>query len=216
MRWIGLAIIGLGGIAILVALGLWQLDRLEQKEALIARIDARRAAAPVALPQAPRPEDDYLAVTAEGTVGQGAVRFVYSADDYIMVVPFQTDGGRVMLDVGLTPARAMPDLSGQRLAVTGNLSFPTGSGALVPDQPNAAPRRDLAAMAALLDTQPTLIVARTLDPQPASVAPLGVTTDDIPNNHLGYAIQWFGLALVWAGMTALLAWRMASRDDKEA
>ena len=216
MRWIGVAIIGLGGIAALVALGLWQLDRLDQKETLIARIDARRAAAPVPLPEAPTPADDYLAVTASGTVGQGAVRFVYSADEYVMVVPFETDRGRVMLDVGLTPAQAMPDLSGQALAVTGNLSFPTGSGALVPDQPNAAPRRDLAAMAALLDTQPVLIVARTLDPQPEDVRPLGVTTDDIPNNHLGYAIQWFGLALVWAGMTALLAWRMASRDDKEA
>ena len=43
--------------------------------------------------------------------------------------------------------------------------------------------------------------------------PLPVTTEGIPNNHLGYAVQWFGLALVWAGMTLFLLWRTARRTE---
>ena len=42
--------------------------------------------------------------------------------------------------------------------------------------------------------------------------PLPVTVD-IPNNHLGYAIQWFGMALVWALMTGYLLWRIKRRID---
>ncbi|MGB3148971.1 MAG: SURF1 family protein, partial [Paracoccaceae bacterium] len=35
----------------------------------------------------------------------------------------------------------------------------------------------------------------------------------VPNNHLNYAITWFSLAVVWAGMTLALAWRI--RQGKE-
>jgi hypothetical protein len=37
-----------------------------------------------------------------------------------------------------------------------------------------------------------------------------VNTSGIPNDHLGYAVTWFGLALVWFVMTATLLWRMRS------
>ena len=35
----------------------------------------------------------------------------------------------------------------------------------------------------------------------------------IPNDHLGYALTWFGLAAVWAVMTALWLWRIKRRID---
>jgi surfeit locus 1 family protein len=38
-------------------------------------------------------------------------------------------------------------------------------------------------------------------------------TVNIPNNHLGYAITWFGLALVWSVMTGYLLWRIKRRID---
>ncbi len=48
-------IIGLGGAAILVSLGLWQVQRLAWKEAIVADINSRITAAPVDLPAQPDP-----------------------------------------------------------------------------------------------------------------------------------------------------------------
>ncbi|MEM9852743.1 MAG: SURF1 family cytochrome oxidase biogenesis protein, partial [Pseudomonadota bacterium] len=64
-------------------------------------------------------------------------------------------------------------------------------------------------MAAQLGTEPLLIVAARTDPPRPGLQPLPVTTDGIPNNHLGYAVQWFGLAAVWLAMAGFLTWRLA-------
>ncbi|MCB2105947.1 MAG: SURF1 family protein, partial [Rhodobacteraceae bacterium] len=70
-------ILGLGGIAILMSLGLWQLRRLEWKETMLAEIAARIDAAPVALADVAAPDRDrdvYLPVTLTGhTTGQEAL-----------------------------------------------------------------------------------------------------------------------------------------------
>ena len=71
--------------------------------------------------------------------------------------------------------------------------------------------RDLPAMAAELGTEAVLIVAAETDPADGP-DPLPVTVN-IPNNHLEYAVTWFGLAVVWAGMTLWLLWRIKRRLD---
>ena len=38
-------------------------------------------------------------------------------------------------------------------------------------------------------------------------------TVNIRNDHLGYAITWFGIAAVWVMMTGLLLWRIKRRTD---
>ena len=59
-------VFGLLGCAILVSLGIWQVQRLAWKQGVLAQIDARITAAPVALPIRPdRQRDQYLAVTAQ-------------------------------------------------------------------------------------------------------------------------------------------------------
>ncbi|MEO0748023.1 MAG: SURF1 family cytochrome oxidase biogenesis protein, partial [Pseudomonadota bacterium] len=50
-RTILFLVFGLTGIAVLVSLGMWQVQRLAWKEGVLAQIDARIAALPVALPQ---------------------------------------------------------------------------------------------------------------------------------------------------------------------
>ncbi|MFM7446577.1 MAG: SURF1 family cytochrome oxidase biogenesis protein, partial [Tabrizicola sp.] len=57
--------------------------------------------------------------------------------------------------------------------------------------------------------EPTLIVASA--PTGDGIAPMPVDTSGIPNNHWGYAIQWFLLAATWAGMTLFLLWRIRTR-----
>jgi surfeit locus 1 family protein len=66
-------------------------------------------------------------------------------------------------------------------------------------------------MAAALGTEPVMIVVETSD-DPAAPLPQPVTPN-LPNDHLGYAITWFGLAAVWAGMTGWLLWRLARRIE---
>jgi len=71
----------------------------------------------------------------------------------------------------------------------------------------------VAALADHLDTEPVLVIARTVTPAVAAVTPLPVTTEGIPNDHLNYAVTWFLLALVWLGMTLFLLWRIRHRSD---
>ncbi len=64
-------------------------------------------------------------------------------------------------------------------------------------------------MAAKLGTEPLLIVAS--QPTGQGIAPVPVDTAGIPNDHWGYAIQWFLLATVWGVMTLYLLWRIRQR-----
>ena len=61
------ALFGVIGTLILVALGVWQLDRAAQKDALIADMEKRLVGAPGALPATPAPEvDNYRPVRVAG------------------------------------------------------------------------------------------------------------------------------------------------------
>ena len=74
--------------------------------------------------------------------------------------------------------------------------------------------RDLPALAAELGTEPLLIVLRDETFDDAGVSPLPVSSAGIPNDHLGYAVQWFGMALIWLVMTGILIYRnLRPRED---
>ena len=61
--------LGLAGCAVLIALGLWQLRRLDWKEGLIAEIETRLADEPRPLPEPADPEADrFRPVLVEGEV----------------------------------------------------------------------------------------------------------------------------------------------------
>lgn len=214
-------IFGLGGCAFLASLGVWQLQRLEWKEAILADIEARIAAAPVAVPAAPIPEADrYLPVTATGDLLGTSLRVLISTKErgagYRLVTPLMLeDGRRVMVDegfVGLEENAAPGAAAG--VTVTGNLHWPEEMDSWTPE-PDVSDglfyARDVTAMASALGTEPVLIVARTVTGTDPRATPMPVTSIGIPNNHLGYAVQWFGLALVWLGMTAFLLWRIRKR-----
>jgi len=212
-RFLAPLILGIGGCGILIALGVWQLQRLEWKEALIAEIETAIAADP-ATPGA-LDGDEYQAVTVAGTLEGPALRFVHSGSEELILTGLRTeDGALVLVDLGLAPLRAALDLPEGPLTITGNLSMPESTGAvLLTGSVNVPGARDLAALAELYGSEETLIVASATDPEIPGVTPLPVSTDEIPNNHLGYAVQWFGLALVWAAMSVFLAVRIARRKE---
>lgn len=210
---------GLGGTLILLALGVWQLQRLEWKEGVLAEIEARIAAPPVPLPAAPDPaRDRFLPVALRGAFTGEELHVLASrkrrGPGYRIVGAFRTeDGRRVMVDRGFVPTEAKDSPRPPGPAeVTGNLHWPDEVDGFTPAPDIAAGiwfARDVPAMAAALGTEPVLVVARA--PTGDGVEPEPVGTAGIPNDHLQYALTWFALAAVWAGMTAFLLWRIRRR-----
>lgn len=210
---------GLIGTAILLGLGVWQVQRLQWKQGILAQIDARLGDAPVALPAAPDPQTDrYRPVRVTGRFENDALYVLTSLRDegpgYRVIAVFVTaDGRRILVDRGFLPeAQRDAPRPGGPAEVTGTLMWPDETDRFTPP-PDAARNiwfaRDVGAMAGALQTEPVLIVARS--PTGGGILPLPVDSSGIPNNHLQYAITWFSTALVWVGMTALLLWRISRR-----
>jgi len=220
-RMIAPLLFGLIGTAVLIFLGLWQVQRLDWKRGILDTIEARIAAAPVAVPSVPtKAEDQYRRVDASGIVEAGEIHVYTAAPSggvgYRIIAPFiLADGRKILIDRGFVPI-GEKDASRPTgpISVRGSLLWPD-DGALDSNPPDLAKNiwiaRELPAMAAELGTEAVLIVAAETDPSDGP-DPLPVTVN-IPNNHLEYAVTWFGLAVVWAGMTLWLLWRIKRRLD---
>ena len=226
-RYLVPVILGLGGFAVLFSFGVWQVQRLAWKEGVLAEIEARIGEAPVALPEVPVAERDrFMAVEVQGDFDGHDVPVFLSASGgpvYRLVAAFETvNGRRIMVDRGgisglseLDPAKRTGPMAG--VTVLGNLHWPDEVDSWTPerDMRGVFFGRDVAAMAEVLGTEPVLVVAREVSQNDPPATPMPVTTRGIPNNHLGYAVQWFGLAAVWAGMTIFLLWRIRSAKPEE-
>ncbi|GAA6187710.1 SURF1 family protein [Litorivita sp. NS0012-18] len=210
-------IFGLAGAAILISLGTWQVRRLAWKEAVLADIEARISAAPVAIPAVPDPEADrYLPVAVRGTYGEGRIRVLSSRQlygaGYRIIAPFETGGRLILIDRGFVQERdAIPAAPQGEVTLRGNLHWPSETDKYTPD-PNLEAdiwfARDVPAMAAHLGTDPVLMVLRGGAGEGAKITPLPIDTSGIPNNHMQYAFTWFSLAFIWLVMTGYFIWRI--------
>ncbi|MDV7145282.1 SURF1 family protein [Tropicimonas sp. TH_r6] len=221
-RYIAPVLIGLIGSAVLISLGVWQVQRLAWKEAILAEIESGILAAPVPVPQSPDPADDqYLPVRVTGQPDPRELHFLVSTrklgPGFRIITAFETDTGRrLLLDHGFVPtdAKTAPRPP-QLLTVTGNLHWPEERDRFTPEndpETNYWYAREVPLLAKELNTEPTLVIAREITPADPSITPLPVDTTGIPNDHLGYAVTWFGLAACWLGMTALQLWRISRRN----
>lgn len=205
-------IFGLGGAAILISLGVWQVQRLAWKQAVIADIDARILADPAPLPAALDPQRDaYLPVEVTGFMPTDYLRVLVSQKNlgagYRIIRPMVTDQGRILIDLGFVTTSNAGGLlfeEGPPLTIVGNLQWPQETDGFTPEPDQAENiwfARDVDAMAAALGTDPVLVVRRDA-PQPVGpLQPLPVDASAIPNDHLQYAITWFSLAAIWSAMT---------------
>jgi surfeit locus 1 family protein len=218
-------LLGLVGAVILVSLGTWQLQRLSWKAGIIAEIEARIGAAPVAVPANPDPvRDRFLPVTATGTITDAELDVLVSVKNvgpgYRIISAFETeDGRRILLDRGfVADARKGDPRPAVEATVTGNLHWPEEVDSFTPApdlRRNIWFARDVPAMADALGTRPILLVLRERPPTVPDVTPWPVDTAGIPNDHLQYAMTWFSLAAIWGGMTLLFVLR-ARRKAKES
>ena len=209
-------ILGLVGIIILVTLGIWQLQRLEWKNNVLNNIEKKITAEPVQLMGVLNEvTDQYRSVIVEGDIKMGEIHVLTSLKNmgpgFLVVVPFELiDGKVIMVDRGFIPeAEKKLKRSQGRVKLVGNLLWPneTDSFTPAPDiKKNMWFARDLKKMSNHLKTDEVLIVMRNSEP-------VGTPTPQrigihLSNDHLGYAITWFSLAVVWFGMTILLVYRI--------
>ncbi|MFD1913140.1 SURF1 family protein [Halodurantibacterium flavum] len=213
---------GIAGTAILLSLGFWQVQRLHWKEAVIAEIEAQIHADPVPLPDAPDPATDrYRPVMLRGQTTGEELHVLVSrrgmGAGFLVVSAFETeDGRRVLLDRGyVREAQRRAPRPPVPLDVTGNLNWPQEADGYTPDPDPVRElwfARDVPRMAEALGTEPVLVVARESTGDGIEAMP--VDTSAIPNDHLNYAITWFLLAAVWAGMTGYYLWRITLQRDE--
>jgi len=228
------------GVAILIGLGIWQLDRKTWKENLIETVTTRIARAPESLPPRaswPRllPEgNEYTRVTFPAEFLDGQEALVYTAGSafrpdvqgpgYWVFAPARLAGGSIVLvDRGFVPlerkdpaTRADGNAHGI-IEIVGVMRWPEARGLFTPaDDPNSNVwyLRDPKAIAAAkkwASAAPFYIDQES--PVAAGGVPLaGKLAVRLPDNHLQYAITWFGLALALAGVYVVwLAGRLRRR-----
>ena len=212
--------------AAFAALGSWQLQRLQWKTALIAQVDRRVHAAPVAAPAADawatlsKAKDEYRHLRLTGRfLGELATPVQASTElgsGYWLLTPFCSDDGAiVMVNRGFVP-KAPAQAAGQArgpacslgtggAGITGLLRMSEPGGAFLRHNDVAAERwysRDVAAIAAARGLP--RVAPYFLDQDAASnamaAAPVGgLTVISFNNNHLVYALTWFAMGLMAAG-----------------
>ena len=204
-------------LPILIGLGVWQIQRLAWKTALIARLEQQIHASPVAVP----PSIDNLAdwslkpVTVQGIYDPATIAIIPGRvhqgvlGSKILTLLRRSDGVAVVIDRGWVPQADVADwLAQKNLPPTGVRSI---SGlARVPEAgniftPHNQPEQhiwyqpDPLAMARYWDitgVAPIWVQQTVPETQPRAPVIGTLPSPDLPNNHLGYAITWFGLALV--------------------
>lgn len=208
------------GVAVLAALGTWQLQRKAWKEEIVSRIERRSQAAPVsldaAIAEARRTgEVDYLRVRARGRFRHQEERYFYAPDPrrgpgFHVHTPFETtDGTLVFVNRGFVPEalkepakRPAGQIPGE-VEVTGLVRPPGTEGTFTPankPERNLWFWRDLDALYASLGTDggarraPFLLDAEASPENPGRWPRGGVTVLKVPNRHLEYALTWYGLA----------------------
>lgn len=220
---VSLAILGF------LALGVWQIERRAWKLDLIARVDARVAAAPVA---APGPEDwagisaerdAYRQIRATGTFLSGKEVAVQAVTDlgagYWVLAPLDTGAFTVLVNRGFVPADRRDPATRREVAgpvsVAGLLRVTEpGGGFLRANDPGAGRwySRDVAAIAAAEGLEGPVapyFIDADATPNPGGLPVGGLTVIRFRNSHLSYALTWFALAAGLAGaaiFVRLRAW----------
>ncbi|MFM9829361.1 MAG: SURF1 family protein [Sphingomonas sp.] len=219
------ALVALPVLALLVGFGWWQLQRLHWKNGLIAAIAAAEQAPPVPLADPPRP---YAKVVVEG-------RFRHDLESVLklevrgpilgaqLVVPLIREGAPpILVDRGWVPLdRRHSPISHPEgvVTVTGWVHPGEAPGLFAATDDTVGRRfytfnpRAIGAALGLPDVAPYGLVAlggaAPMLPDPARTLPRPT------NNHLGYVVTWWGLAVALLGMLGVLAWRQRASPAKE-
>ena len=226
------------GIAVLVSLGVWQLQRKEWKDALVEKISASTASEQISLSNA----DDVDKWFGDGNVEYSNVKlrgvFDHSKERYLYVPhktygpgfdvysPLVMEGGRVAwVNRGYVPQRLKLAATRQDtqsdglIDVVGRVRFTGRKSTFTPQNDldkNQWYWRDLAGMhASAFDPQevkalPFFVVASRGARADNGWPRPGASKVEVFNRHLEYALTWFGLALTLVGVFTAFVWQRIS------
>ena len=202
-------------VILMLGLGVWQVERLQWKEALIAERTARLTAAPMALPgpDADIADAEYRHVSLGGEFLHDkemllGARSLNDNTGYHVVTPFRLADGRIILvDRGWIPLdrktvdkRAAGNVAGP-MTLDGIIRLNGKQTWFVPDNRpdlNFFFWVDLPAMAKLAgepNTETRFVFEAGPAKNPGGFPIGGQTRITLPNDHLQYAITWFSLAI---------------------
>jgi surfeit locus 1 family protein len=235
--WLGLLTPAVIAFALLVGLGIWQIQRKAWKEGLIATLTERLAAPPAVLPApATWPDldqatDEYRRVKFSAVLDNAKEALVYGAASafrpdvsgpgYWVFTPARLADGRVLIiNRGFVPeGRQDPKsrLDGQTAGMiefVGIMRWPDPRHWFTPnDEPKknlwfSRDPQSIAAAKSLTDVAPFYIEQESPAP-PGGLPQPGELVVKLPDNHLQYALTWFGLAIVL--VVVFVVWAFGSR-----
>lgn len=163
-------IIVLIAVAIMIRLGLWQLERMHEKDAMMARYTAAQASS-AAMPFPSEPDEI-----------ESALYHRASIDCVSVANPTSRSGRNAKGDAGIAQIVTCKTATGSNVEVVLGLAQTPAivpwSGGKVTGWIAPGPK--------LIADPPQAGLAASARPDP----------NDIPNNHLAYAVQWFFFAFV--------------------
>lgn len=222
-------------LAILLGLGTWQLQRKAWKDGLVRQIETRAYGEPGAiLPEADwtnwrADQDEFRKVRVTGTFLNDMETPVYGLapgtrqgaplQGYYIITPLRLPSGAiVMVNRGIVPMELKDPSTrpGSRIdgpvTVTGLVRSPEARNPFTPnDDPakNTWFTRDPQAIAKArgLERVAPFLIDADATPNPGDWPRGGQTQLTLPNNHLQYALTWYGLAVTLVGVFGAFAWK---------
>jgi surfeit locus 1 family protein len=225
-RW-PLLVFSLVAAALLLNLGFWQLRRLGEKEALLATIDTRLKGEAVTLANVDAAGDiEFIRVKLTGRfLDKPVMRKLTSfngSPGFDILQPFLTSDNKLVL----VHRGAVPENYADTPAQISDLeavirSHDKGQGFFDPENDPAKGLWywwDVPEMLANIPPQPDAITMPFIAQQIPVAGEIGLPAPlppkaELRNNHLGYAITWFGLAAACVVMAGLWAFSKRSGSD---
>lgn len=207
-------------LPLLLTLGFWQLNRADEKRDILNQLESRKQLAPVPIDSVSVGTNDlaFLPVQITGTIDQEHMflldnRVYNGLVGYDLVVPFahqQANGEPLWVLVNLgwlqAPNRReqlpeLPPLPNGVVTIDVEIYIPPGDAYVLAEQqlekewPQVIQTVDVTAIATLLGEgfypHQLRIIETTHLGLPIDWTAINVT----PQKHIGYAVQWFGMAL---------------------
>ena len=198
LPFVATVIVGLA-VAAMIALGVWQLDRRGQKEALIARFAANESRPSMAFPAIPmgdellfRRASAFCLEPVKETIAAGYNLKGERGWRHLVACRTGAEGPGFTVDIGWSA-----DFEARSSWKGGAVDGVIGP---VPDQRSVIER----SVADKAQQQLLLVATRAGEGLQPSATP---SLEGIPNNHLAYAVQWFLFAAIALAIYGLALWR---------
>ena len=206
-------------VGVFITLGVWQLQRLEWKNTILAQIDAQEAIDPKRVAIDFNRSDNYQRGFITGRfLNKSAIKLSPRTNDkgevgYHILYPFQVNGGPVVLvNIGWFQGETYPVMSGDQMKIVGYMRLPTAQGGFTPDN---RPDNGLWYRADVSQIEKFYSI-KNIHPmvfyQMTGVDAQGFHGIPRPRNkHMQYAIFWFSSAFV---LTLLSGWAYYRRRSR--